>query len=327
MNCEKYEHLIDDLVEGELEGQTADQVNLHLFACQKCTSQFEMLQREKKMYAHYLFEIEPPNDLWTKFQTKLEVEKQPNIWEAKTPFAGFDWASKIFAFLRLNPALTTAALLVLIAISFSLSNFLTNKQGAKYEQAGQLKVEPIQILLPNLQPDVGSFIQDNKGQSDVAENKNKDEKSKLEITPKPVVIKQIIKLKSKKPISSEITRLTKEEKMQFKEIQALEIETVKQIEKVELLLRSFRNARFIEGSEIYDISYEKQQSRKLLQNNIELRQRAEIYGTLFTEEMLSKVEPYLLDIANLEINSSPEQVLEIKERVRNQNIIASLQAF
>jgi hypothetical protein len=107
----------------------------------------------------------------------------------------------------------------------------------------------------------------------------------------------------------------------------LETEAARQLERVELLLRSFRNARLIDGSEIFDVTFEARQARRLLQENMMLRQKAEYLGADFTGIMLNRVEPYLLEIANLRIDSTPEEVIGIKERVRNQNIIASLQAF
>ena len=107
----------------------------------------------------------------------------------------------------------------------------------------------------------------------------------------------------------------------------LETEASRQLERVELLLRSFRNAGLIDGSEIFDVTFETRQARRLLQMNMELRQKAEFLGADITGGMLIRVEPYLLEIANLRIDSTPEEVIGIKERVRNQNIIASLQAF
>lgn len=320
MNCENYEHLINDLVEGELNDVTADEVSLHIFDCQNCTFHFEMLEREKAMYSHYLFEIEPPSNLLNKFQAKLETEKQPLISSAQNGLF-----SKVFAFLQLNPIFATAVALILLTFAFGLFSLINEEEPLNQAKNFQPSFPAIQML-PSQKGREEIFTPQNTEKSrDVAKN----EERKIELISKPIVVKQNLEVKNAELKLKTPPKVVKqsEEELQLKKIQALELETAKQIEKVELLLRSFRNARLIDGSEIYDVSYEQQQARKLLQNNIALRQRAETYGTFFAEEMLSKVEPYLLDIANLDIDSAPEEVLEIKERVKSQNIIASLQGF
>lgn len=327
MNCEKYTHLIDDLVEGELDEQFADEVSLHIFDCQSCKIQFQTLEREKEMYSHYLFEVEPLNDLPGRFQTKLEIQEAQSGLAAKTFFKSAIRLSNIFNSIRLNPTFAFAIALILLTFGFGLFS-LINEEKTKLERIAdsQPSFPAIPMMFPkiNKTDDVIAPVKPKK-----VDEITKNEKRKPESIAKPITVKQSVKVKNEEPSPKIKRKIVKpsEEELQLRQIQTLEIETARQIEKVELLLRSFRNARLIEGSEIYDISYEKQQARKLLQNNIALRQRAESYGTLFTEEMLNKIEPYLLDIANLEIDSAPEEVLQIKDRVRNQNIIASLQGF
>ncbi len=313
MNCENYATLIDDLVENELDEQTADRVSLHLVDCENCTAKFELLEREKAIYSHYLFEVEPPADMLVKFQIRLEAEK-PTIWAA---YKGF--FLNIFAFLRFNPALVAATIISVFAVGFTLFNLVKEKQSFERVIAVTMPTG-----LPTFQPSIINSPGPLAAPDEKKNNDKENAKPVIEPNPKPIVIKHPLqnKVKIVPPINK-----PNEENQEIAEIRSFEIETAKQLEKVELLLRSFRNARMIEGSEVYDVSYEKQQARKLLQNNFALRQKAGVYGTMFAEDMLSKVEPYLLDIANLDLDSSPEQILQIKERVKNQKIIASLQGF
>ncbi len=329
MKCQKYSNLIDDLVEGELDEQNARTVNLHLFSCRECASRFEILQREKAMYAHYLFEVEPSIDLSVRFQQKLETEAPENLLTTRPSLREFEGITRILGFLRLNLAFTAAGLVILIAFVLALLNLINPGSSQSINLAYQKNDHKIQLALPIMLPkETPPLPEKNK----IVTDKDDPEVTKKDLTGEsrltPIGVKQVVKPTIRSPkVTPETIQLNEDEKLQIKEIQALEIQTVKQMEKVELLLRTFRNIRYTEGSDQYDISYEKQQARKLLQNNVELRQKAESFGTIFSEEMLSKVEPYLLDIANLEINPTSEKVSEIKERVRNQNIIASLQSF
>ena len=96
-------------------------------------------------------------------------------------------------------------------------------------------------------------------------------------------------------------------------------------EKAQLLLRSFRNARAEGENATVDLSYEKREARKLVNDNILLRREAEAKRYLPVEDALNSLEPLLLDIANLPDKPSRGEVQLIRERIQKQEIIATLQ--
>ena len=343
MKCEKYLNMIDDLVEGELDEHTKQQVNSHIFACQVCQHHYELLKQEREMYEQY-FEIEPSTELWMELQTKLKIAKANNSVEtAKASKSIFDWKSNIFEYLQLSPALTCAALILIFGIGFGLLNFSTNKKsGNDYVAKIELKsnespssinrVETVKDVVLNPPEKTES-----NNNASFKVNKNSNEKRKwnnnvvFDTKVKMLVVKETkpdknVPSREEKEVSFNIAQLD-EERMQQLQVKNLESEAAKQIEKVELLLRSFRNSRFNDKGETFDIAYEKQEAERLLKRNEQLMRSAEIYGTFHTKEILSKAEPFLLDISNLEKNSSPVKIQDIKERVRSQKIIASLQAY
>lgn len=106
-----------------------------------------------------------------------------------------------------------------------------------------------------------------------------------------------------------------------------ERDTARHIEQTEMLLRSIRNVAVSEGDEEVDVSYDKELSRRLLNENIVLRREAEMKAKFPTKTLLADLEPLLLDIANLPDRARPEEVRAIKERVQKTEIVAALMDF
>ena len=96
-------------------------------------------------------------------------------------------------------------------------------------------------------------------------------------------------------------------------------------ERVERLLRSFRNALLTRGDPTLDVADARRLSKRLLYNNIALRREAASAGDLPAEGLLDSVEPILLEISNLPNVPSPEAVGSIKERIRRRQLVGVLQ--
>jgi hypothetical protein len=107
----------------------------------------------------------------------------------------------------------------------------------------------------------------------------------------------------------------------------IDVETARHIERAQLLLRAFRNTRDGNAQSDPDLAYEKQRSRGLLSNNILLRRDAEAKGNMPVQDLLGSLEPFLLDIANLQDKPSNDDVRSIKERMQKKEIVAALQVY
>ena len=97
-------------------------------------------------------------------------------------------------------------------------------------------------------------------------------------------------------------------------------------ERVERLLRSFRNASLTGGDTTLDVADARRLSKRLLYSNIALRREAASAGDLPVEGLLDSVEPILLDISNLPNAPSPSAVGSIKERINRRQLVGALQA-
>ena len=105
-----------------------------------------------------------------------------------------------------------------------------------------------------------------------------------------------------------------------------EKEVARHVEQAQMLLRSIKNARS-EGGDTFNVAYEKRLSRKLLGDNATLQLDAETRGDAETKQVLDRIEPYLLDIANMPDKASREEVRSIRERIDSKEIIAALQVY
>jgi|GEM_PF-522025 len=103
-------------------------------------------------------------------------------------------------------------------------------------------------------------------------------------------------------------------------------DVARHVERAQMLLRSFRNARSAEVSEA-EVAYEKELSRRLLEENVTLRAGAEAAGDEAAGRVLEAIQPFLLDIANMREKPSRQEVRSIKERMRKTEIVAALQVY
>lgn len=349
MKCEDCIAEIEEYLDGDPNLQCIEEAFAHIDACKDCKCSYEYLMREREALAPYLFEIKASPALWAGLQEQIEEEKQSSF---VSETAGLNSRIQLlFNRLLFNRILASSFALLLIGVSAGLLIHLFSKEttlnqdfvstNGKNDNGTATEIgDPTEF---SNSPENFGYSETKLPKSTLINPKNFAHKSS-DTSINSSVRKQIIKaaVQKSKAVAQlqnpKINSLNNTNVNDYKQLKAAagdvpkrhnisEGEVKKQIEQAQILLRSFRNAAYTEGEPLFDLDFDRKQARSLLQNNVSLRRRAEIQDNFEVEEILGNLEPYLLDIANLRDDATANDMRAIKDRIRKQEIVASLQVY
>jgi anti-sigma factor RsiW len=356
MNCDDCRQQTEAYFDGELDARTTERVATHLAACAACASLFDELQDEAEVYKTYERDIELSPALWTAIESRLAndfvalraQESHPTSWLR-------EWWAWAFASPRLAFGATAAVVAIFACLIASAALLNGNRESASQteivgvqSQAEQPTV-PGQILAEsntNLARESITEGQDRVSRKPTAHQQAKPSRIHASIKNKEANIiagdkgKRVttrgalagnhhrIEPHTERAFTPAIT--TTPDVVVAKIAERLnqtpgDFEDVWQrhAEQSQLLLRSFRNARSGRGKTV-DVAYERAQAQRLLGRNVILRRDAARRGRVLTEDSLSRLEPVLLDIANLPAKASPEDVRAVNARINEGEFVATL---
>lgn len=366
MRCEDCLPLIEEYFDGEVTGQTAASVRAHLSTCADCSAALDALSFEQEIYARYDrggLEVTP--DLWAR--VSAEIARTPQTPESLAPRRHFlsrarDYFAATLGALTVRPALASSLALLLVAAAVGTLWFSRRTQPGAPNQTAALKT-PSPTVSVNPQPnDDGG-----RGKSETGENpfgKHEDGPARVVHEPRTVEMASnvnparraggatidVVGLlnSSPAPDDDDIVNFPQDETAPDDDTDALllnaaaprrEVATTnarflepeqkdvaRHVERAQMLLRTIKNVRASEAGDA-DISYEKSLSRKLLAENATLQMEAEFKGDKETKQVLDRIEPFLLDIANMGDKPSREEVRSIGERLRQNEIVAALEVY
>lgn len=316
-DCVKTNEQLVDLVFEELGPEDRGRVLSELEGCQHCLAQYRAMSETLRVFDQAA-EVELPDEsYWAGYETRLRTrlqQERPNLQRRLA-----SWVAGL-GLLTVQPR-ALAAGLALLLLALGWWNWQRRQLVSPPPNTPELaKATPTPSLKPEVRDEAVAVVPKPGGKA----NRQKPVHSKAA---KPNGSPTIQRAEPREELVAsgvEVARFT-----QSVAVNSLfNPETTKHFEKAQLLLRSFRNASVIKGSQqktAIDLAYEKQLSRRLLYQNILLRRDAELKGNLPAEEALNSLEPFLLDIANLPDKPSPAELNGIRQRMQRKELIAALQ--
>jgi hypothetical protein len=305
MKCDDCVNILEAYVDHESTERETAQVREHLITCTSCTSEFEALSAERELYARYDRELEISPAMWNGIAARIATESrqvEPSQSDSRSWFAG------LFAMPRLGFAFSGAAV-VLIAVFTVGYLYLRTSEPDRLRIASSNDARPstANINLAESGPTPGKALTTRDVQPEA--RPNDIAKSKQPRGPKAVA---------------------GESDVLFADVAYTDFEnrdTASHLERAQNLLTSFRTLQTSDDDQEVDVSYEKAESRKLLNENVVLRRDAEMSGKFPAKSVLGSLEPFLIDIANLPEKATAREVQQIKDRVQRTEIVAELRSY
>jgi hypothetical protein len=308
MKCEVCLQLLEEFIDGELGEPQAASLSAHLITCAGCAGAFDALTTEQEIYSRYDRALEIAPRMWGNVAAR--TTKAARVSNSDSRFRLRD----LFAVPSFGWSFAGVMAVLMLALVIGIGYLQVRKQAATPEKTAKVK-EPGPT----------------QGQQNSVENKT------LAPNPSP---DNFVTTKNRNPATghakafgtstySKKLRAVEQSDVLFSDVAysaVEERETQQHIEQAQNLLRSVRNIQVGEDDEI-DVSFEKALSRRLLNENVVLRRDAEMRGKFPTKILLSDLEPFLIDIANLPDKPAPNDLRVIKERVLKTEIVAALLGY
>lgn len=326
-DCRNIAEQLMDLVFDELSEDRRRQLLAEVEGCEPCRAEYRALEKTLSTFDAVSAAMMPDEDYWNGYEARLRVklaaDEPRSFWQAwRAGLRGFAtkpaWALALAALLLI--ALFTWALLRQSVDQPQAPQRAEDKPPVVEPSAGKPENQQKNAKAPgdeekreNLQPQPQ---QPQERDSIYRHDRNSVAGVRLDKSAKPKLAKPPEKGVPQFATGSEPGAFVKA---------VIDEETLRHFEKSHLLLRAFRNAAAGEGAE--EIAEDRQRSRALLFKNVLLRREAEAKGNLAVEQVLTDLEPLLLDIANLPEGATPDDVRAVCERMQKREIIATLQVY
>lgn len=300
MKCDDCVNLLEAYVDGEVGEHESEPVRMHLMTCSSCEHEFEALTAESELYARYDRELQISPAAWSGISARIAAE--PLAIESRERRDVRGWFAGLFAVPRWGLAFS-GALAVLVAMVVV---------GYLY-----FRTQPEQRLLAA----GGNGVRVN---GEVIENRaGQPEKDPIDATNHPVDGKQLV---AKTDQQKYRAPLMDDPGVLFSDTAYTDGDTTTHLDQAQKLLVSFRSLPADDDDDV-DVSYEKSESRRLLNENVVMRRDAEATGKFPTKSVLGSLEPFLIDIANLPDKAPASDIRQIKDRVQRTEIVAELRSY
>ena len=305
MKCDDCLNLLEMYVDGEAGERNNDQVREHLMKCESCTGEFEALTAESELYQRYDRDLQISPAIWNGIAARI-AENHESVAKPKSSLS--EWFAGLFAIPRFGFAMPAVAL-VAIALVLGVAYWRTRQPVAPPDKVARSNdvTPPAPTKVGPDQPTKTAPIAATAG------DKHPDEFRAANI---------------KRPAS--IKKHREDGGVLFTDAAYTSVEdrdTATHLQQAQDLLVSIRNIQFSDDDQEVDVTYEKAESRRLLNENVVLRRDAEMSGKFPAKSVLGSLEPFLIDIANLPEKATPTDVRQIKDRVQKTEIVAELRGY
>ena len=307
MKCDDCLNVLEEYVDGETPQRVAEQVSAHIISCAACGQAFDALTAEQEFYGRYDRELTVPASMWGVIAAQATSQ-----WAASsTSLAKRRWVWWPDLFSTRSFGVAGALATLLIAFSIGLAYLLSQRQTpVSRDSTAQYQI------LPNSTSNHAN-----------TSGTEQTEASNLAAAKPPLVASvKTVKARGTKPKNA----AAGQGDVLFVDTSEADLDerdTTSHLEQAQNLLLSFRNIKVSDDDEEVDVSYEKSESRRLLNENIILRRDAEMTGKFPAKSVLGSLEPFLIDIANLPEKATPADVRQIRDRMQKTEIVAELRSY